>query len=261
MKFFHINNNLCTSCGRCGEMCPTQAIVIDAGRRLVDTDRCTSCGNCVKSCEEGAVSVETIEHLILEIERSEEYRSRLGRLESELTQLKAQLTDLQTLFADTAARLPVAMLIADRAGTVAASNALMLDALGLDPITAGGINPGLVGENIRELFPDGILKLIRVVSSSADSSRVITLGGKKRLMTAYLLEKGHTLVALSDLSDPGVVSTQIAGTLRETIDKKMAMVQQIGTLLGEEVSGFVERLNTVIDMVEATGQGENGDGR
>ena len=45
----------CTSCGKCVEVCPQQAIAIEHGRAVIDRQLCTNCGTCVSVCPTGAI--------------------------------------------------------------------------------------------------------------------------------------------------------------------------------------------------------------
>ena len=45
----------CTFCGRCAEICPTEAITLD--NFTINADRCIGCASCVKCCPKGAKSI------------------------------------------------------------------------------------------------------------------------------------------------------------------------------------------------------------
>lgn len=80
MKFFYINNRLCTDCGRCSDSCPTGAVYVAGEARYINYDKCTSCGSCIRVCSAGAVTVETVERMAREIENTELYKARIQRL-------------------------------------------------------------------------------------------------------------------------------------------------------------------------------------
>ena len=47
-----IDQNLCTGCRECAEVCPAYAIVGEQGQpQTIDTDRCVMCGQCVQKCK------------------------------------------------------------------------------------------------------------------------------------------------------------------------------------------------------------------
>ena len=52
-----IDEEKCTACEACVEVCPVEALKID-GKCKVDADTCIDCGTCVDECPEGAISLE-----------------------------------------------------------------------------------------------------------------------------------------------------------------------------------------------------------
>jgi formate hydrogenlyase subunit 6/NADH:ubiquinone oxidoreductase subunit I len=53
---FNIDKQSCISCGRCLQICPSDAIdfTID-GKALIDQTKCTQCGRCVRVCPKDAI--------------------------------------------------------------------------------------------------------------------------------------------------------------------------------------------------------------
>jgi len=48
----------CTGCGRCTEVCPHGVFFLgDRKAAVIDRDRCMECGACAKNCEFGAITV------------------------------------------------------------------------------------------------------------------------------------------------------------------------------------------------------------
>lgn len=55
-----LNQDKCTGCGRCKEVCPHHVFVTDDQKvRIEDKDRCIECGACVQNCAFGALEVKT----------------------------------------------------------------------------------------------------------------------------------------------------------------------------------------------------------
>lgn len=51
-----IDQDKCTGCGRCAELCKVNAISIKMGRSVINRDICINCGTCVRGCpREGAI--------------------------------------------------------------------------------------------------------------------------------------------------------------------------------------------------------------
>lgn len=49
----------CTGCGRCVEVCPSQAIILVDRKAQIVRDKCTACGRCLDVCKSNAVVVGT----------------------------------------------------------------------------------------------------------------------------------------------------------------------------------------------------------
>ncbi len=53
-----VDEDLCTGCGVCIEVCPRQALELAAKKAvIVDLDRCIECGACQLNCRYDAISV------------------------------------------------------------------------------------------------------------------------------------------------------------------------------------------------------------
>ena len=255
MKFFYINNTLCTDCGRCSESCPTGAISFNDGKRYINPDKCTACGSCIRSCDAGAVSVETLEHMAAEMERTETYRNRIRRLEKELATLKERTDTLASCFDQLVMRLPIATFICSRGGKIAVANKVLPQLAGIAPLRLSDLPDNLAGENIFTLLPEEMSQMIRM-SASADSERcyITELGGHPVSISLSPLAGEYVLGMIRDLREPNIATEQIQSLLQDAVERKMAMVQKIGSLLGEEASVEIDDLNTVIRILDSAEQ-------
>lgn len=50
-----VDQELCTGCGVCVDMCPTGAIIIRDDAAYVDEEMCTGCGICEDECPVEAI--------------------------------------------------------------------------------------------------------------------------------------------------------------------------------------------------------------
>jgi MinD superfamily P-loop ATPase len=51
-----VDQERCTACGRCAEVCPYHAVVVLGGQALVFPELCHGCGSCARNCPEQAIS-------------------------------------------------------------------------------------------------------------------------------------------------------------------------------------------------------------
>jgi len=52
-----IDQEKCTGCKLCVDVCPLEAISIENDKAKVDKDTCTECGQCVDECPNEAISI------------------------------------------------------------------------------------------------------------------------------------------------------------------------------------------------------------
>lgn len=52
---YEVDEDACTGCGLCVELCPAGAVSIRGGVAGIDRDSCTSCGACRDECPQGAI--------------------------------------------------------------------------------------------------------------------------------------------------------------------------------------------------------------
>jgi UDP-glucose 4-epimerase len=53
-----LDEDKCTGCGKCVEVCPFNLRILEEGKSSVDPKLCVGCGRCVKECPEGAISID-----------------------------------------------------------------------------------------------------------------------------------------------------------------------------------------------------------
>ena len=52
-----INQEKCTGCGLCVEICPVEAISMEDDKAKIDAEKCVDCGQCVEECPNEAISM------------------------------------------------------------------------------------------------------------------------------------------------------------------------------------------------------------
>ncbi len=51
-----INEQECTECGACADVCPNEAISPGDGFYVIDPEKCDDCGTCVDECPVEAIA-------------------------------------------------------------------------------------------------------------------------------------------------------------------------------------------------------------
>lgn len=60
VRIMHVvNQDRCTGCGSCADICPTEAIRIENGKASIGME-CMDCGACPRVCPEGAIRKQTV---------------------------------------------------------------------------------------------------------------------------------------------------------------------------------------------------------
>ena len=54
IRMYIVNQDTCTGCGTCIDMCPTEAIKMESDKAVI-TWECMDCGACPRVCPEGAI--------------------------------------------------------------------------------------------------------------------------------------------------------------------------------------------------------------
>ncbi|MBC7326354.1 MAG: 4Fe-4S binding protein [Moorella sp. (in: Bacteria)] len=52
-----VNEEKCTGCGSCVEVCPVEAITVEEVA-VINADECLECGACVDECPNNAISLD-----------------------------------------------------------------------------------------------------------------------------------------------------------------------------------------------------------
>lgn len=52
----HVISDKCTKCGKCSEVCPSNAINEGDDKYVINADDCVDCGLCVDECPVEAIS-------------------------------------------------------------------------------------------------------------------------------------------------------------------------------------------------------------
>lgn len=258
MKFFYINNSLCTECNRCMSVCPTGAVYRNEEKRYINHDKCISCGSCMKACNDDAVALETIGQMVEKMERSEDYLVTLSRMEKELASVRERLIVVEASCEVMLDNLPVPAFIGERNGRIISANQRFVDISGIDDLRLSEMAPNLAGEYIANIVKkDAALIQKMFTLDNSQTTYVGEIGKLKVSVKITPLSGDMVFCMVHDLRDKNIAADQVIGLLRDSIDRKMDLVQQIGSLLGEATTVEINNINAAINIIETAG-GEDG---
>ncbi len=250
MKFFYINNSLCTACGRCTDACATGAIYPENDKHYINYDRCTSCGSCLRACNAGAVTVESMDRVTREMENVDSCREYIARLEYEQLRLREQLRTAGENLARVVGAMPDAVFVSDPRGHIVTAGAALAELFLLNQAPVQ-----LEGMRLDALLPPEIMRMAEsAAADKRDASLVATHAGKVLSVTVTPLEGGGLVGVVRNAAAGGVLGGEVARKITEAIEMQLATVQKIGFLLGEEVSAAVANLHSAVELLGRTAQ-------
>ena len=139
------------------------------------------------------------------------------------------------------------------------SNQSFIDLLGDDALEINEIIPGLVGADLKTLLPYNIHNLFTsVLQNNTDILNRDVMYKDKLLNLSVFTIKPNSIVGavIRDMYAPEVQKEEVIKRITEVIDKNLAMVQNIGFLLGEGASETEKMLNSIIKTYR---EGKNND--
>jgi len=148
-------------------------------------------------------------------------------------------------------KLPSGVVILNQQLKVMQSNQSFIDILGEEAAAINEVIPGLSGADLKSLLPYPVYNLFtQVVSNNSDiTNRDIHIEERLLNLSIFTIQKDKTIGAVfRDMYSPEVRTEEIVKRVTDVIDKNLAMVQNIGFLLGEGASETEQMLNTIIEL-------------
>ncbi len=254
VKFFDVNNRLCSKCESCVRRCPTNAIGSVNGLMTIDYDKCLACGTCFKVCPESAVviniPVAEIKNSFSLAKRANELTKKLETLVVENKTMKESLKSAQNTLVSVVEKLPLPIVAVGRDNRINFCNEKFANYAAYAIAKAELAPRTLVGMDVSLVVGDHIASHITTsITHSADVSNVDVSSpfGSKMSLSVYHIRRGEfSLAVFRDLYDTQLLKEEIEERIHAVIDRQMAMIQNIGSLLGEETSHSTKILNSVI---------------
>ncbi|MBS4960695.1 MAG: glycyl-radical enzyme activating protein [Clostridiales bacterium] len=81
-KDFMHNDNLCTKCGRCADVCSVKAVEVKDGQWSIDREKCIFCKECLENCPSNAIKIFgdeiDVDQILEEVAKDEIFYRRSG---------------------------------------------------------------------------------------------------------------------------------------------------------------------------------------
>jgi len=232
-------------CGACGyESCRDFAIAIDQG--LAKPDMCITFTLQNKH--------DYIKTLKITNEKLEKTRQALEESERNALQEKDMVKELSYTASVMLQKVPSAMVMVDKELKIIHSNKSFINLLGEDAEAINEVIPGLKGADIKTLMPPNVINLFQYVIRDDDEvvNRDFTIGNQLINLSIFPIKKNEIAGAVfRDMYLPEVRREEVMHRITEVIDKNLAMVQNIGFLLGEGASETEQMLKSIINSYKS----------
>lgn len=240
------------------------------GRNPEDAVNCNQCG--YTSCKEFAVDMAkgiVIPEMCstFAIHNSMQVGNTLKELNEKLAKTRQALRESEDKAnnehssAIQASELTNAMLDKLRAGIVIVdyqlkiikANETFCRILGEEAEEISEVIPGLIGADLKRLFPPEIYNLFTYVITSSEfiDGRDVIYGDATLNLSIFPIHENQIAGGIvRDMKAPEVQRAEVIRRVSEVIDKNLETVQKIGFLLGESASDIERMLNSVIQFYE-----------
>jgi iron only hydrogenase large subunit-like protein len=145
--------------------------------------------------------------------------------------------------------LPAGIILVDEHLKIISSNKGFIRILGDDAKEINEIIPGLVGADLKSLIPYNFYNIFSFVLDNTNKieNKDIQLGDNLLNVSVFPIKEGKIVGAVvRDMYEPEIRKEEVMNRVTEVIDQNLAMVQQIGFLLGEGASKTEQMLNSII---------------
>lgn len=163
--------------------------------------------------------------------------------------LKESLRNSEGKFISVIEKLPHAIVAVDRNSRILFCNHNFAEMTSYCISIADVSNKTLVGTDISLIVDEDTTQFIKnALTHSKDILNMdVTMADRRVSLSIYALKREDFCIALfREMYDPQVIKEEIAERIQFVIDRNMSMIQNIGSLLGEETSETTRILNSVI---------------
>ncbi|MFP4024273.1 MAG: [Fe-Fe] hydrogenase large subunit C-terminal domain-containing protein [Thiohalospira sp.] len=232
-------------CNACGyNTCRDFAIAVSKG--LAKIDMCLTFS--LRNRHDYIKALKTTNEKLAQTQNALKESEKVARKEKEAAQEASDI--INTMLQ----KLPTGVVIIDQNLKIIQSNNSFIDLLGEEADAINEVIPGLTGADLKTLLPFNVYNLFNHVFSTNENilNRDIHLDEKLLNLSIFTIRKDKIVGAVfRDMYAPEVRKEEVIKRVTEVIDKNLAMVQNIGFLLGEGASETEQMLNSIIELYKS----------
>lgn len=232
-------------CNACGyNTCRDFAIAVSKG--LAKVDMCLTFS--LRNRHDYIKALKTTNEKLAQTQNALKESEKVARKEKEAAQEASDIIN------NMLQKLPTGVVIIDQNLKIIQSNNSFIDLLGEEADAINEVIPGLTGADLKTLLPFNIYNLFNHVFSTNENilNRDIHLDEKLLNLSIFTIRKNKIVGAVfRDMYAPEVRKEEVIKRVTEVIDKNLAMVQNIGFLLGEGASETEQMLNSIIELYKS----------
>ena len=185
-----------------------------------------------------------------------ELQEKIKYLQAEVKHLREREDDTKNVLRTIIQKLPVAAVVVDTDLNVLYANPHFVDLLDwqskalLESQIMDAKNPNVT---LKDIVADPVFKIVQGTHLSGDDSdrADFHLPDGDFNISVYSIRRGDLTIALvRNMNNPEVRTAEVVARLQQTIDRNMSMIQNIASLLGEEVSHNASELNAIIKTIQ-----------
>ncbi|CDN31053.1 hypothetical protein BN938_0954 [Mucinivorans hirudinis] len=180
-------------------------------------------------------------------------QERISLLEAENRRLREREADTELTLGILITKLPTPTVLLDKNLSLLYANGSFIELLNYESKLLIEAMPTPRGVELKNIVSEPVYEFVEGVHHSGeDRVRVqMSVPGGDYSLSVFSIRRGElTLLMVNCLNNPTARTTEIVAQLTATIDRNMAMIQNIAFLLGEEVSENARELGAVIKALQ-----------
>lgn len=187
------------------------------------------------------------------MEHIKDLKDRVAFLEDENRRLRERDADSTSMLKVLTQKLPTPAVALDAELHLMYANTAFLDLLDWQARALVQNTPDVSTIALRDIVSEPVFNLVQGTHISGEDAIRAELhlhDGDFNISVYNVRRAEMSVVLVSSMNNPHVRTTEVVARLQQTIDRNMSMIQQIASLLGEEVSQNASELAAIIQTIQ-----------